>query len=109
MEKKLPKVFVNQTQKDFKNNERIYVAHPEERIEQQEESHLKLDLHGLDVKQKIRAIFNSKNYIYKAEVEIKDKNGTYKRKIIGKNGNNLITMDNEIIAIDQIEDIRLIE
>ncbi len=103
MEKKLPKVFANKIEKEIQNNDRIYVA--SKNIEEKQEA--TIDLYGMNVNQKIKTILNSKNYIYKAEVEIKTNNGIISKKIIGKSGNQLITMDNELIPIDTILDIQL--
>ena len=103
MEKKLPKVFANKIEKEIQNNDRIYVA--SKNIEEKQEA--TIDLYGMNVNQKIKTILNSKNYIYKAEVEIKTNNGIISKKIIGKSGNQLITMDNELILIDTILDIQL--
>lgn len=101
MEKKLPKVFANKIEKELKNNDRIYVA--SRNVEESQDTHFS----NMNVNQKIKSILNSKNYVYKAEVEITTHNGTVVKKIIGKNGNQLITMDNELIPIDTILDIQL--
>lgn len=109
MEKKLPKVFANQIDKNFSNNEKVFVAsrEPKEEIKEKQKK-IDLDLRGMNINQKIKSIFNSKNYIYKADVEISRNGQKSVKKIIGKSGNNLITIDNEIIPIDTIEDIQLI-
>ena len=57
------------------------------------------------VEQKIYNIFNSPNYIYKIDVVIVTDNNKVIKRIIGKNKNNLITMDNEYIPINTIRDI----
>ncbi len=108
MDKKLPKVFANKIEKTMTNNEKVYVASREEIVEEKRESKIdRLDLRGMNVNQKIKSIFNSKNYIYKANVVITRDGVKEKKKVIGKNGNNLITIDNEIIEINDIEDIEL--
>ena len=60
---------------------------------------------NLTVEQKIVNIFNSPNYIYKIDVVIVTDNNKVIKRIIGKNKNNLITMDNEYIPINTIRDI----
>ena len=60
---------------------------------------------NLTVEQKIQNIFNSPNYIYKIDVVIVTDNNKVNKRIIGKNKNNLITMDNEYIPINTIRDI----
>lgn len=101
MDKKLPKVFANRIDKELDNNERVYVS-------SKKEEPSSVEVSGMNVNQKINTIFKSKNYIYKAEVEIKQQTGTVVKKIIGKNGDSLITIDNELIPIHTIEDIKLI-
>lgn len=103
MDKKLPKVFANKIEKEIENNNRVYVASRDLKEKQKPA----IPLQGMNVNQKIKTILNSKNYIYKAEVEIKTNNGIITKKIIGKSGNQLITMDNELIPIDSIIDIEL--
>ena len=105
MEKKLPKVFANQINKNFNNNESVYV----EKKEKVEEKKSLKPVTGKTINQKIQTIFNSRNYIYKADVEIEEKSGKRVIKVIGKNGNYLITIDNERIPIDSILDIRVVE
>ena len=56
--------------------------------------------------QKINSIFTSSNYIYKADVEIKLKDKTINKRVIGKNKTHLITIDNELISISDILDIK---
>ena len=47
----------------------------------------------------------SKDYIYKADVTIVTDNQVLEKRIVGKNSNNLITIDNEYIPISIIRDI----
>ena len=51
-------------------------------------------------------IFNSSDYIYKADVEIKLKNVTVTKRIVGRNSTHLITIDNELIPLTDIIDIK---
>lgn len=100
MEKKLPKVFANSIDKDIKNNEKVYY---ERNIKEEKPKKLPTDF---TINQKINKIFGSSKYVYKADVKIKFKDGSNKdKKIIGRNKNELITMDNELINISSIEDI----
>lgn len=109
MEKNLPKVYANKIDKNLKNNEKVYYSKDE--TEKKEETRkvdkrkTLPDLSNKNVNQKINAIFNSPNYVYKADVEIKLKSGKVSKKIIGKNSTSIITMDNELIPISEIVDI----
>ncbi len=101
MEKKLPKVFANKIDKELKNNETVYYNKNEERKIEEKESLSSI----LTVNQKINQIFSSTRYVYKADVIITTKNGKINKRIIGRNRNELITMDNEVINVNDIIDI----
>lgn len=100
MDKKLPKVFANKIDKPFKNNETVYY----DRNEGKKEEPIKINS-ALTINQKINQIFGSSRYVYKADVVITTKNGTLNKKIIGRNRHELITMDNEVIPVNEIIDI----
>lgn len=103
MEKK-PSVFVNKVDKKFENNARVYYGKAtEERSATLSSSSIKPN-----IEQKISNIFASPSYVYKAEVKIHLKSGIVTKKIVGKNRNYLITMDNELIPIQDIIDIEVI-
>lgn len=105
MTKKLPSVFANDLS-DIKNNKTVFYS-----VSNQEVRKLKPEkkLIGKTIQQKIAEVFSSSNYIYKAEVELVLDSGTVIKKLIGKNKQNLITMDNELIPIDSIRDINYID
>ncbi len=101
MEKKLPKVFANKIDKELKNNKTVYYNKNEERKIEEKDPLSSI----LTVNQKINQIFSSARYVYKADVVITTKNGKLNKRIIGRNRNELITMDNEVININDILDI----
>ncbi len=104
MDKDLPKVFKNKIEKPLTNNE-SYSYHRSD-LEQEEKVNKKEEkLIEKNINQKIDDIFTSSRYVYKADVIIKTKLGEKAYKIIGKNANHLITIDNELIPIVDIEDI----
>lgn len=100
MEKKLPKVFANKIDKNLNNNATVYYDKNEVRSEQKDNSSS-----IFTVNQKINQIFSSARYVYKADVIITTKNGKMNKRIIGRNRNELITMDNEVINVNDILDI----
>jgi len=105
MDKKLPKVFANKIDKQLNNNESVYYGNDVRGVKEDIPKGVnKAPLSG-SVNQKINAIFNSPNYIYKADVEIKLNGKKVTKRIIGKNNTHLITIDNELILISDIEDI----
>ena len=103
MSKKLPKVFAGKINKDINNNEKYAVSKNEEKTIIEEKQI------GKNINQKINDIFSSYRYVYKADVVITTNEGDFVKRIIGKNGNNLITYDNELINISDIKDIKFKE
>ena len=87
MKDKLPKVYVKQ------------------------ETAKKIEDTKITIEKKINKILNTKKHIYKIPVKIKTKASEEEiiTKIIGKNRTNIITIDNKIIEIKQIEDIEIYE
>lgn len=109
MKKELPKVYANSIDKEIKNNERVSYSKSEERdvkedVKLSKSDILKNELKG-NINQKINNIFNAQNYIYKADVVITFKDKKVNKRIVGRNGNHLITYDNELIPISDIVDI----
>ena len=96
MEKKVPKVFANKINKKIENNNSYSVTKNDE---------VRKSTIPKNINLKINEIFKSNNYVYKADVLLTTKSGTSKKRIIGRNKNNLITIDNETISIDDIIDI----
>ena len=96
--KELPKVFHNKIDKKFDNNRSVFYSNNTYEDDRSVDTRTVL--------QKINEIFSSPNYVYKANVEItlKDKKAT--KRIIGRNKNYIITMDNDLIPISDIVDIR---
>lgn len=106
MEKKLPGVFANKIDKEFNNNEKVFYSKEKDDENKQEKTKLK---ESKNIYQKINEIFSSEKYVYKADVEIKTRNGIIRTKVIGQNKTHLITLDNELIPIVDIEDINYIK
>lgn len=104
MEKKLPKVFANKPDRDISNNETVYYDKMEN---ERSADDIKVN-DKFTINQKINKIFGSSRYVYKADVEITTKDGKISKKIIGRNRNELITMDNELINISDIIDIKFL-
>ncbi len=102
MAKQLPKLFQNKINKDLKNNNKIYYSANKDQNNIDD-----LKDNKIDINQKLNNIFTSSNYIYKANVTIKTKDNSYDTKIIGKNRNFIITIDNKTIPISDIIDIEI--
>lgn len=109
MEKKLPKVFANKIDKEMTNNERVFYDKVKEKEETQNEERSSKNKYELNITQKINKIFNSPKYVYKADVIITTKDEILSKKIIGRNKNQIITLENELININDIIDIEFSE
>ena len=101
--KDLPKVFQNNIDKKFNNNSSVYYSSNDNRSFNKEEKDNRTIL------QKINEIFSSPNYVYKANVEISLKDKKVTKRIIGRNKDFLITMDNTLIPIRDIVDIKSVK
>ncbi len=95
MKKELPKVFKNNINKNLNNNKKFFYGNGT--IEEKRDTR--------SVVQKINDIFSAPNYVYKANVDIILKDKTITKKIIGRNKEYIITMDNDLIPIKDIIDI----
>ena len=99
--KDLPKVFHNKINKKINNNSNVFYSSNKDSNE--DKSNEK------NIIQKINQIFSSPNYVYKANVEITLKDRKIEKRIIGRNRNYIITMDNDLIPIVDIIDIKSIK
>ena len=98
---KLPELYTNTFDKKI-DNSMDFIKINDKKIENKK-------LTKYEIKEKIDNIFKSKNYIYKKNVEIFLINDTIKCSIIGKTKNSLITIDNKLININDIVDIKAID
>ena len=101
MEKKLPEMFVNKVDKKVGNNKNVFYSSKDG-----DRTVTDAPLSVQDVNKKIREIFSSSNYVYKADVEITLDGKTVTKRIVGKNNMYLITIDNELIPIAKITNIK---
>lgn len=101
--KDLPKVFHNKIDKKFDNNRSVYYSSNGDGNDIVDNTQVK---DSKTVLQKINEIFSSPNYVYKANVDITLKDKKVTKRLIGRNKNYIITMDNDLIPIDDIVDIR---
>jgi len=106
MDKKIPKVFANDVNSCGNNKGIFYSSHDEDIDFSASSSDDIVTNNEKNINQKIRDIFNSSSYVYKADVDIKLKSGNVTKRIVGKNSTHLITMDNELIPISDILDIK---
>lgn len=96
--KDLPKVFHNNIKKQLNNNEKIFYS--------KDTRNETVAPNTKNIMQKLNEIFSSPNYVYKANVEITLNDKTISKRIIGRNKDYIITMDNNLIPIKDIIDIK---
>ena len=101
MNKELPKMYHNKINKTVNSIQKVYSS-----IENHENNELRQNKYSsISIDQKIEQIFKEKDFVYKADVEIITDAETIKKRIVARNQNNLITIDNEYIPISIIRDI----
>ena len=101
MNKDLPNIYKGVVNTD--NNQDKSILNEEVKVNKTDISNDK------DIKEDIKKILNSKDFIYRADVLITLKNNEkIKKTIIGTNNNSLITIDDELIDINNIIQIDLI-
>ncbi len=96
MNKKIPNIFKKNVTKDHINNKTVSSV-------KKEISNKKTD--NISVSEKLNKLFKSNRYIFNIGVIIKTKKKDYDTKIIGKIKNSIITMEDDVIPIIEIEDI----
>ncbi|HPF82601.1 MAG TPA: hypothetical protein PLV83_00300 [Bacilli bacterium] len=100
MNSKLPKVYANKNVSNINNNKKVFYS---------DKNEIRNDtkpIYKENINSKINKLFKSTKYVYKINVEIETSNGKQIEKIIGKNSSNLITIDNKLIPISSIIDIK---
>ena len=93
-----PKMYRCDKVKEFHNNRMVYSSY-------NDNGNINLFNDTKDIRNKINNIFNSNNFIYRTKVNIVIGNQILSKKIVGLYNNNLVTIDNEHIPINIINDI----
>lgn len=95
----LPKVYQNKNIGNINNDqEYFYSSNPQTVVNKNERT-------KEDIKVKINRLFQSQKFIYKIKVNVITSEGEKETHIIGKTNNELITIDNDLIPINDIIDI----
>ena len=102
--KELPKMYQNKINKKILNSKKVYST-LEERNNIKDTRDELIRYSNISIDQKIENIFSAKDYVYKADVTIVTDKETIHKRIVARNKNNLITIDNEYIPISVIRDI----
>ncbi len=102
MKKILPGLYKGKVKSNSKNQKQTVLNKIDENISNIDYD----DNRGNNVNKQIKDIFNSPNYVYRADVSIIMNNGdTLKKTIIGRTNNSLITIDDELIDVSKITQI----
>lgn len=92
-----PKMYHGEIRKNINNNRSIYTSYNNKK-------HSKVnDINN--IRKKLDNIFDSSTFIYRRKVNIIIDGKLLTKKIIGEYNDNLVTIDNERIPINLIEDI----
>lgn len=95
--KKLPKVYQNNFTKKIDNNKEVCYL-------RNEQSHQK---NTKNIDQQLLQIFSGVGYSYNIPVRIKTLKKTYETSLVAKTKNNIITLDNDVIPIKDIQEIEI--
>lgn len=99
---KRPKVFANKIDKMIKNNREVFDSSVEEFKKLKKDN---MD-DNLNISDKITCLLNRDGYIFNVDVLIVTKDNEYKTHIASIVNNHIITLDNDIISIDDVIDIK---
>lgn len=103
MNKELPKMYQNKINKTVPSIQKVYSTindFSDNKVLSRSERYS-----SISIDSKIDKIFNAPDYVYKADVVIVTDNEKLKRRVVARNRNNIITIDNEYIPISIIRDI----
>ena len=104
--KKLPKVDKFDLSNDIHNNKQIFNSLEDKvEIKENENNLNKNNNETLTVKEKVKELIKANNYIFNTKVKLIFEDKEKICNIAGVVNNHLITMDNEIIKIDDLKDI----
>ena len=100
MNKELPKMYQTKINKPINSIQKVYSTINEVNKIVKEKQYP-----DVSIDKKIENIFNAYDYVYKADVTIVTDTDILHKRIVARNKNNLITIDNEYIPINIIRDI----
>ena len=91
----LPNIFKGKVGENINNNkDMIYTSNNREEVKSK------------SIDAKINDIFSAKDFVYKKKVTIITKNGAITKEVVGINDKGLLTLDNEVINLKDILDIK---
>lgn len=102
--KNLPKVYKNEINKKINNNKKVCRLKKELPLDTSKDIS---ELQKNDIEITLSQIFNGIGYSYNIPVTIKTSTKTYETSLITKTKNNVITLDNDIISIQDIINLEI--
>ena len=102
------KVFANKIDKKIGNNQSYYdILNIDNNFDEliEDNNANKIENNNLSVREKLNKIFERNGYVFNVDVRIVTKSKEYITKIATKVNNQIITLDNDIIDINDIKDI----
>ena len=101
--KKLPKIYQNEITKKIKNNkETCYLINRES-----SEKNTSIEEKEKNIDELLAQIFNGLGHSYNIPVIITTNDNVYETGIVTKIKNNIVTLDNDIIPIERILEIKI--
>ena len=92
---KKKKIYVNKITSKIGNNQELCKV--------EEKNNVKID--NISVQDKLNRLLNTNGYIFNKKVKIITNSKTYETNIASLIGNNIVTLDNNIININDVKDI----
>ena len=110
--KKLPRIYQNELNKKINNNKKVFDGLKEEvtlvegdrKIEEVNSKYDKLTVH-----EKLQELINQSSYIFNTPVILVFETREEKCQIAGVVNNHIITMDNKIVKINELRDIKILK
>lgn len=110
--KKLPKIYQNELNRNICNNKKVFDSLKEDELVIGTEEELKTTderYKTMTVDEKIKELINQKSYIFNIPITLVFETYEEKCQIAGVVNNNIITMDNKIIKISDLKDIKILK
>lgn len=112
MKKELPEIFKKSVGSEHCNNKKVFYTSENKEVTSAQQTITSTAANIVNnnsslstVEEKIRKLFKSSRYIFNINVLIKTDKKDYDTKVAGKVKNSLVTVDNEVIPIVEINDI----
>ena len=112
--KKLPKIYQNELNKKINNNKKVFDGLKEEATllrsdNKEKKQEINPKYNNLTVHEKLQELINQNSYIFNTPVSLVFESREETCQIAGVVNNHIITMDNKIIKINELKDIKILK